>query len=223
MNNKEYERYQLGLIAIEYQARGYQVKIQTEVQGLGYMFDAVAEGPGDEQIFIEIVNKRQTYKAAQLRLRALEEVAAHAPNAKVDFRYLDVDKIAFHRASNSRRSAQSDLKQMLAIRVPSLSQGTVAGQFLNLWQLHASTIRALAAFLDIGEQAGLRILDLYNEMLRQKFIRPPEDIVEVVEMDLFEIFENVQSAIHGGVVDQYPFNQLRSHVLEVRKQIRQEI
>lgn len=223
MNYREYEKYQLELIAMEYHSRGFKVRIETGVQGFQYRFDAVAEGPSGEQIFIEIVNKNQTIEAAQRRLLALEEVVARAPNAKVDFRYIDVDTIGFRMASNRQGSVQPELKQLLAMRVPSLPQTTVTGQFLKLWQLHASTIRAFAISLGMGEEPNLTVLDLYNETLRQNFIQPPEDIVEEVEMDLFDIFDNVQSAIQGGVVGQHLFDQLRFHVLEVRREIRQKL
>lgn len=223
MNYIEYEKYQLDLIAMEYNARGYTVSVETRVQGFQYRFDAVAEGPNGEQVFIEIVNKSQTVDAAQLRLRALEEVAARAPHAKVDFRYIDVDTMAWRMACNRQQITGPQLKQLLAMRVPSLTQTVVAGQLLNLWQVHASTIRAFAVWLGMEKEPNLTILDLYNESLRQKFFTAPQDVVDEVEMDLFEIFEDVQVAVQGGVLGQHSFDQLRLHVLEIRKQIRQKL
>jgi hypothetical protein len=220
VNYVEYERYQLDLIAIEYRTRGYEVIKEGTVPGLPYRFDAVAKGPEGERVIIEIVNKNQTKKTAERKLLALQAIAAGAPNTKVDFRYIEVDTIALRMASNREQFAPPKLKQVLAERVPQLRQSNVAGQFLNLWQLHAATIRAYAVSLRLGDEPNLTVLDLYNETLRQRAITPPEDIVEDVKMDLFEIFENVQSAIQGAVIEPDLFNQLRLHVLEVRRQIR---
>lgn len=223
MNNNEYEKYQLELIAAEYRARGFEVRTQARVSGLPYEFDAVAQNREGEQVFIEIVNKSLSAEAATRKLRAFEEIAARVPNAKVDFRYIDVDAIALHLAHNRQQFALPGLKEALAARVPLLPRSSIAGQFLNLWQLHASTIRAFAVWLEVRDESNLNILDLYNEILSRKAILPPDDIVEEVDMDLFEIFDNVQLAIQGAVVEPNSFDQLRLHVLEVRRQVREKL
>lgn len=223
MNNEEYEKYQLELIAIEYHARGYAVKLQSGVSNLPYKFDAIAENPEGEQVFIEIINQNLSKKTAERKLMALKAVAEHLPKAKVDFRYIDVDAAALRMARNRQGFALPKLKKILAARVPLLRQGNVAGQFLSLWQLHAAIIRAFAVSLDGDSKSNLTILDLYNELLRHKVIERPDDIVEEAEMDLFEIFDTVQLAIQGAVVEQDSFNQLRLHILEVRRQIREKL
>ena len=224
MINMNYESYQVELVALEYRRHGFNVEIQTKIQGLEYEFDAVARRDG-ELVIIEIINKKQSPSAMQRKLQALQDVADKLPGAKVDFRYIDADSIVLKINDDYRQQFLSfNLQQTLRMRTPNLPKtGDVTSQFLHLWHLHATTIRALGVTVGLLKNRGQTdtILETYNELLRDGIIKQPEQQDgRDVSMDLFEIYENVRVAIQGASIARTTCDQLRGHVLEVRSQIR---
>lgn len=219
-----YERFQVELVALEYRRHGFDVEIQTKIQGLQYEFDAVARRDR-ELVIIEIINKKGNPSARERKLQALQDVADKLPGAKVDFRYIDADSITLKMNGDYRQQfSRFNLERILKTRVPNFPEsGDVTSQFLHLWHLHATTIRALGVTIGLlksTEQMDT-ILETYNELLRDGIIKPPEQQDgRDISMDLFEIYENVRVAIQGASIDRTTCDQLRRHVLEVRSQIR---
>ncbi|MCD4500167.1 hypothetical protein [Chromobacterium vaccinii] len=223
----EYEQYQLALIAQDYRHRGFQVELEGYIPGVpGWRFDALARSETGETVIIELVNKRQSYHHAKLRLVALEAVARRQPNVKVDFRYIDVDTGVVWLTRNRRQEdAAPNLQQALNVRLPKLPSNAVdvTQKFLALWLLHVSLIRAYSVHLGLAEVHTESALNLYNELLRTQSLVAPETVEDTVTQDLFELYAQSRGALQGGSINRETLIQLRMHFMNVRQQVKRRL
>ncbi len=226
MNFEEYEKYQLKMIEQSYRQRGFSFEPEPRIQGLQYRFDAIARSDSGEVIIIELVNKYQSSRGMQNKLRAFEELSKLQPNVKVDFRYVDVDAGALQLARPRPQDAgHPNLQQLLKARMPRFDSEQIDATrpFLDMWTLHVALIRAYSVNLDLDYAGTGSMLDLYNEMLESHSLIAPEAVVDDVTQDLFDLFAEAQGALQGAPIDRRTFLQLRGHVLEVRKQVRKHL
>jgi hypothetical protein len=79
-------------------------------------------------------------------------------------------------------------------------------------------IRAYSATLYIDGAASLPVPDIYNHLIADQHIVPAETRIDGLERDLFELYEYGKGAIQGMWVEFDVVNDMRSHVLEVRRQ-----
>lgn len=229
MNNESYERYQLELIAQEYRQRGFDVS--SEVQsGVGTsMFDAVARHKeSGKLVFIELVNKSSARSQASQRMKAIEGFSVTYPEAVVDFRYIDVESSRLHQwQRNVGEDHRIEVSEAVSQRVarPPVNAVGRSMYFMQIWSLHVATIRAFGRVLDIlaGHADGRGALDIYNQLLRYKFLSPPEDLVDGVSLNLFELHEAVLAVAEGAEVNEQYFDDLIEHFRSVRKQIRRYV
>ena len=225
---REYEQYQLRLIAASYRQRGYDVDIQKRVGG--FVLDAVAtHGNTGETVIIELVNARRTAKQMEMHVAAFESLATELPNAKVDFRYIGVDdNIGSLGELQSRALPEVGLHEMLTARLPRVppildaaaSPYEATRQFIELWVLHVRLLRAFAKHLGVPGAAEENVLEVYNELLRGKSLTPPEAWIQDLSLDLFDLYDEARGALQGAAVRLETFMQLRRHVLDIRRQIR---
>lgn len=227
MNSREYEQHQLALIAQDYRRRGFRVELESQIpEAPKWRFDALAVNEAGETVIIELVNRRLNEGAAEERLMALGAVAAIRPDVKVDFRYIDVDTGAVWIARNrSHDDAVLDFPRVLGTRLPSIPNGAndVTKKFLALWPLHVSLIRQYCRHLGLANTHTEDVLDLYNELLRAQRLVAPENVVDEVTLDLFDLYAVARGALQGASVDRAAFQQLRMHTMSVKQQARNDL
>jgi hypothetical protein len=231
MNTVEYESYQLDLICTEYMQKGFTIAKQAKLQKIAFQFDAMAyrEFEGKRQIvLIELVHAGRADRLSEKRTQAFERLAKVYPSVLVDFRYIDTNETPWISFSKARpQSISSDLlDQCIKRRLPkpdNTSALSINKQFLELWGLHAMTIRSYAGIWLSKDVTTKGILDIYNELLQSGYLRPPEDLVRGLKLDLFEINDLVQGAIQGASVEKGDVREINGHVLSIRRQIRKDL
>ena len=233
MKRRDYEKLQLRLIAHSYIQKDFSVAYEAPIEGAGeYRFDAVARRGRDELVIIEMVNKRRSGDPAPI-FRALEAIGQHYPHAKVDFRYIDIDVAAAHiNLADSQGTAHPNLENALNAKLPRrLSEEADATRpFLDLWRLHVTLIRAYAGHVKnwyfARDSEGHKfsnnegILEVYNDLLANGFLTPPEENMAADIKNLFELYDDAKGALEGARVSTGTFEQLRQHFMAVRSQIR---
>lgn len=229
MIDEAYERYQLELILREYSGRGFDVSQEAQA-GLGNMqFDAIAKNRASGQlVIIELVNKAQSRAKAAERINAIRRLAEAYPDAQVDFRYIDVEKSRIHwwqgAVGGDRYERIEDALNKRLPRRPNDALGSTM-YFMQVWALHTATIRAYGRFIDIltAPPVGRGALEIYNELLRLELLLPPEDLIEGVDLNLFDLHEAVLAIADGAIVNERYLDNLTQHFYEVRRQIRKRM
>lgn len=227
----EYEALQLRLIASEYKSKGFEVDLNVHfpMRGSGSLiFDAVAKKLSEQRIvFIELLNPNRANGDNERRAKDFERVAVEYPYAEVDFRYLDTQAAQYllQLERGTRRVTANELKSLLSTRIPQAPKGDVlsTARLLELWSLHALTMRAFAAYIAAPAAEPANLLDLYNSLLSSEMLAKPEQLVDDVVFDFFEIHEAVISATQGALVERQYLEQLREHIKSVRKQVRRRL
>jgi len=69
--SREYEQYQLELVARSYRQRGFEVRIQDSVGNSSFQFDAYARNAEGEVVIIQLVNALRSDSELQRQLAAL--------------------------------------------------------------------------------------------------------------------------------------------------------
>ncbi|WP_427913959.1 hypothetical protein ACPWT1_03090 [Ramlibacter sp. MMS24-I3-19] len=226
---RDYEQYQLHLIAAEYRAKGYTVDLEASVPESNGRFDALARSPEGAVVIVELVNaQRET--ASDARLEILRQAASFFPNASVDLRYLDPGRSAFAVHTQEDREteqAQGDpserLNTLLKMRVPKQSGGSrisLARLYLGLWALHVATLREFAAMAASEPDRSLAVLDQYDLLLKQDLLVAPEQTEDSAQLDLHELHQIATALLQGASVTSMEARELRTHIRSVRAQIR---
>ena len=229
MSNEDYERYQLELILREYASRGFEVSQEARAEFGNMRFDAIARNRASGQlVIIELVNKAQSRARATERINAIRRLAEVYPEAQVDLRYIDVEKSRLHWwrdtvGEDSYTSIEDALKKRLPRR-PNDSLGWTM-YFMQVWALHMATIRAYGRLLDLltAPPVGRGALEIYNELLRFELLSPPEDLVDGVSINLFDLHEVVLAIADGAVVNESYLDSLIHHFYSVRLQVRKRM
>ena len=225
---EEYERMQLQIIALEYRRLGFEVFLEPRIMSGRFRPDAMAFRASDgRRVFIEILNAKRSTNENQARIQALEFAANEFPEAEIDFRYLDreAEPYAELLARDARCAHQQDLSTLLKIRLPAPKSGDIynAITLMELWGIHAITLRALANApprIEANTPAS-NLLDVYNALLEQARLQPPEQGDDTVIYDLFEVHEAVMAATQGAITEKKYAEQLREHIRSIRKQARE--
>ncbi len=224
----EFERFQLEIIAQDYRSQGFEVETEVQIDGISYVFDAVARRQSDrQQIFIELVNKSGVESLLSERSLAFREASAKFPHARVELRYIDNDASPYFLLRQRGQALDGVgigvVASILKKKLPPENIQDVAGSmrhFLSLWAIHSLTIRGMANF-KYGEQGSEgNILDAYNQLLADGTIVAPETIEEEISLDLFQIFEAISATLHGAVVDIIFLWNLKLHVRSIRNQVK---
>lgn len=227
-NVKNYERYQLELITNEYVSNGFEVLFETALPGSNIFFDAIARRRSDDQlVLIELVSARLTEKQIIARRRSISEAALKFPTALVDFRYIDDNSQALLSVSHNRsRSVRlKQLESLLSEKLPIVKGKPfdAAKEILFLWASYSSLLRGYGYWLKHPECETIILLDLYNDMLRCGFLKPPEKIMDSLEFDIFSLHDAVIASTQGAIVDMTYVIQLRGHYQSLRKQVKSRI
>ncbi len=226
MRNEDYERYQLELILQEYASRGFDVSLETQA-GIGNMrFDAIAKNRASGQlVVIELVNKMQSKSRASERINAIRRFAEIYPDAQVDLRYIDIEKSRFRwwqELVGEDRSA--NIKDVLNKRLPRRSTSVLGRSmyFMQVWALHIATIRAYGRVIDLltAPPKSRGALEIYNDLLRLQLLHPPEELIEGIDLNLFDLHEAVLAIAEGAAVNDRYLDNLLHHFHSVRQQIR---
>lgn len=226
MSNEDYERYQLELILQEYSSRGFDVSLEPQA-GIGNMrFDAIAKNRASGQlVVIELVNKTQSKSMASERINAIRRFAEIYPDAQVDLRYIDVEKSRvrwWQELVGEDRSAS--IKDVLNKRLPRRSISVLGRSmyFMQVWALHTATIRAYGRIIDplIAPPRSLGALEIYNDLLRLQLLHPPEELIEGIDLNLFDLHEAVLAIAEGAAVNDRYLDNLIHHFHSVRQQVR---
>lgn len=232
VNDIDYERRQLEIIALEYKVKGFDVHFDSPLPFpsamLDFRYDAVAYRRDDnELVIIELVSAGRDLAGYEKRLESLELIAREFPRATVDFRYIDRDTIALAvlRENKAVLSIRGDLEKLTRARLnrPNPRKAPQSGYLVEYWTMHTLIIRSFSAFIDIDGVNSLSVLDLYNKLIADQHIVPPESRVDGLERDLFELHEFVQGAVQGLDVEFEVVSDMRLHVLEMRRQVRRAI
>ena len=229
MSNEDYERYQLELILREYASRGFEVSQEAQAEFGNMRFDAIARNRASGQlVIIELVNKAQSRARATERINAIRRLAEVYPEAQVDLRYIDVEKSRLHwwrdTVGEDRYASIEDALTKRLPRRPNDSLGWTM-YFMQVWALHTATIRAYGRLLDLltAPPVGRGALEIYNELLRFELLSPPEDLVEGVSLNLFDLHEAVLAIADGAVVNESYLDSLIHHFYSVRQQVRKRM
>lgn len=223
--SRRYEELQLQLIVQEYERQKFDVVLDYRIPKMKYIFDARAERKSDGKVvFIELLNSHKEDNMRQGRVTALEQAARAFPDATIDFRYLDREAAPYHALveQGARPAKSEDLAKLLTRKLPSKKSSPIESSFtlLELWCLHVLTLRAFASSRPNFDVEAESVLDVYNLLLQHGFVNAPEQKVNGIELDLFQIHEAVLSATQGAIVEATFADQLRKHVKSVRRQIR---
>lgn len=226
---RDYEQYQLHLIAAEYRAKGYTVDLEASVPESNARFDALARGPQGAVVVIELVNA-QREAASHARLEILRQAAAFFPNASVDLRYIDPGRSAFavqmqeDRGPEQAQGEPSErLNTLLKMRLPKQSSGSrisLVRLYLGLWALHVATLREFAGIAGSEQDRSLGVLDQYDLLLKQDLLVPPEQTEDSAQLDLHELHQIAEALLLGAPVGATEARELRTHIRSVRAQIR---
>lgn len=97
--------------------------------------------------------------------------------------------------------------------------------FMQVWSLHTATIRAFGRLLDFltAPPVGRGALEIYNELLRLELLSPPEDLVEGVSLNLFDLHDPVLPIADGAAVNESYLDSLIHHFYSVRQQVRKRM
>lgn len=229
--SEEYERYQLELIAADYERRGYQVSIDGQLTNETDRFDAIAFRKDDSStVIIELVSAQRGLAQLRDRRARLERVAKSHPNATVDFRYIDFSEDPLWAKDLSKEHRVTGQLLESALALPLFDGGVISGpfdarlnytaHFVAVWAMHSATLRAYAARLNVGQYESEEIGDLYNALLQAGGLIPPEDNTEAVVLSLPELFRLANAITQGALVSENDVMQIRLHVNSVRRQIR---
>lgn len=229
MSNEVYEKYQLALIAQDYQRRGFDVSLGEQARIGNLRFDAVAKNKETKSlVVIELVNKTSSKAHPSERIMTIKKLSEIKPNAVVDLRYIDVELFRVRQWQDTVGEIfQTDINAALGQRVPRPPSNTISRSmhFMQIWALHATTIRAYGRYL--GEKVSYDnsqgALDIYNELLHQEIIYRPEYLIDSVELNLFDLHEAVLAIAEGAAVNEKYHHDMTQHFLSIRKQIRQGI
>lgn len=223
MNNENYERYQLELIAQEYRGKGYDVSSKVPFVGENLGFDAIAKHKeSGKVVVIELVNKSRGKAHALERIRAIERLSTISPEAIVDFRYIDVESNRLRQwQENVGEGRRINVLDAVSQRVPRPPVNAVGRSmyFMQIWSLHVATIRSFGRDV-VGRPDGKGGLEIYNELLRLQILLPPEDLVDGVSFNLFDLHEAVLAVAEGAEVNEQYLDGLIKHFRSIRKQIR---
>jgi hypothetical protein len=226
---RDYERYQLELIAAEYRAKGYKVDLEAAVPESNWRFDALATKHDGSAVIVELVNAQRGMER-HARLELLNRAAAIYPAAFIDLRYIDLGRTAFF--MQMERSPESDegqgsalerLNSLLRTRLP--SKATVSGialvrLYLNLWSLHVATVRAFAMAVGSESAGSHTVLDQYDSLLRREYLAAPEQSEDFTELDFHQLQQIAAATLEGAPVGIAEVRELRIHIRSVRAQIR---
>lgn len=229
MIDEAYERYQLELILREYAGRGFDVSQEVQV-GLGNMqFDAIAKNRASGQlVIIELVNKTQSRKKAAERINMIRRLAEAYPDAQVDLRYIDVEKSRIRWWQDTVGGDRYEhIEVALNKRLPRRPDDALGCTmyFMQVWALHTATIRAYGRFIDFltAPPVGRGALEIYNELLRIELLHPPEDLIDEVNLNLFDLHEAVLAITDGAIVNERYLDNLTRHFYSVRQQVRKRM
>lgn len=222
MSNEIYERYQLELIVQEYREKGFEIFLEDKPGFSNLRFDAVAKHKeSGKLVFIELVNKPRTKAQTRARIRAIERLSRHYPEAVVDFRYIDIESSRFRKwQENIGENYRIEVVEAISQRAPRppLNSIGISVYFMQIWSLHVTTIRSFGRHLNLQNDRGA--LDIYNELLRLEILSPPEDRLDDVFLNLFELHEAVLAIADGATVQDYYLDNLINHFRSVRQQVR---
>lgn len=248
-NGANYEKYQLNLIAAEYESKGFEIHTDYFFPESGFRFDAIAFNrlTGDG-IIIELINagpggsrKEHLLQRAEVirdivskrRRNAIHEFAG-ITRWSVDFRYIDAHEASERRLSKEIQPqfAEKQIKSLLARRLPASirdyrNSRLLNTQFLSDWSLIAQLIRAFISHVEqnnaITEQRT--VMEHYNIMLSRYHIIPAEDNqkTETEIADLFMLHDYVLEIINGGQVHPAEVKALRIHLIYLRNAIRKRL
>lgn len=229
MSNEDYERYQLELILREYASRGFEVSQEAQA-GLGNMrFDAIAKNrESGKLVVIELVNKAQSRARASERINVLRRFAEIYPDAQVDLRYIDVEisRIRWWQEAVGEDRFAS-IKDILRQRLPRRPASEVGRSmyFMQVWALHTAIIRTYGRFIDLltDPPHGRGALEIYNKLLRFELLHPPEELIEGVDLNLFDLHEAVLAIAEGALVNDRYLDNLMQHFHSIRQQVRKRL
>lgn len=229
MSNEDYEKYQLELILQEYASRGFDVSLEAQAEIGNMRFDAIAKNRASGQlVVIELVNKTQSKSKASERINAIRRFAEIHPNAQVDLRYIDVEKSRvrwWQEVVGKDRSAS--IKDVLNKRLPRRSNSVLGRSmyFMQVWALHTATIRVYGRVIDLltAPPKSRGALEIYNDLLRFELLYPPEDLIEDIDLNLFDLHEAVLAIADGATVNDRYLDSLMQHFYSVRQQIRKSL
>lgn len=208
MIRRDYEQYQLHLIAAEYRFRGYTVDLEAPVPQSNARFDALASGPDGNVVIIELVNAERDLVSRDGRLEILRQAAVTYPNASVDLRYIDPGRSAF--AIHTKESAEAEqepepflkrLNSLLAMRLPRQSGSlriSIVRLYLTLWALHVATLQAFAMTAASQPDRSLSVLDQYDALLKRELLVAPEQSEDSAELDLYQLYKIAEALLQGG-------------------------
>lgn len=226
MSSEDYDRYQLELILREYESRGFEV-LQEAQAGLENMrFDAIAKNrESGRLVVVELINKAQSRTRASERINVLRRFSEIYPDALVDFRYIDVEvfRIRWWQETVGEDRFAS-IRDILNQRLPRRSASEVGRSmyFMQIWVLHTEIIRAYGHFLnDLSNGRGA--LEIYNELLRLKLLYPPEELIDGVDLNLFDLHEAVLAVAEGALINDYYLDSLMQHFHSIRQQVRKRL
>jgi hypothetical protein len=229
VSDEAYEKYQLELILREYEGRGFDVLREAQA-GLGNMrFDAIAKNRSSGQlVIIELVNKAQSRARAAERINVIRRLAESYPDAQIDLRYIDVEKSRIHwwqdTVGGDRYESIEDAINKRLPRRPKDALGWTM-YFMQIWALHTATIRAYGRIIDLltAPPIGRGALEVYNDLLRFELLLPPEDLIEGVDLNLFDLHEAVLAIADGAIVNERYLDNLVQHFYSVRQQVRKRM
>jgi hypothetical protein len=217
---RDYERFQLALIAQDYESRGYTVTLEERLANTGVTFDAVARREVDgSMVVIEIVNAMRS-DALEQRRKAFAKLAEAFPGANVDLRYVDP---ALPKWAPRLATQPGTREALLDAGEPEGYQ--MARNLLFLWSYHAALLRAYNTItVELLDKEQLYddpkdILTLYNQLLASGRLRDPAAVADDVDLDLFELFDVVTAAVQGCPITAEEVEQMRRHLFSIGEQI----
>ena len=222
---ERYESQQLLLIAEEYRRQGFSVLTEVALPGSQARLDIVARRASDDMhVIVELLSAARAEASGDARVEILQRAAMVYPSARVELRYLDEQAAPYTAllSRTARAPRMEDLWKALKRRLPSKKTDELSrnSQLLELWAVHALTIRAVALAMSDPLLTSENVLDVYNALLRHQILLPPEAEGKSVTLSLFQIHEAVLAATQGAIVDLTFVTELRLHVQSVRQQVR---
>ncbi|WP_313049756.1 hypothetical protein [Atlantibacter subterraneus] len=243
-NGADYEKYQLSLIAAEYESKGFEIYTEYLFAGSQLAFDAIAFNrlTGDG-IIIELINagpigsrKEHLLQRAEAirnivskRQRVVVPEFAGIMRWSVDFRYIDAQGAPERRLSEEIQSSFSkkQIHYLLARRLPASIrnyrvQRLLNTQFLSDWSLIAQLIRAFISHVEQRNTVSAQrtVLEHYNILLARFRFSPAEDNQQTEIPDLFMLHNFVMEIINGGQVPPSEVKALRVHLIHIRSEMR---
>ncbi|ALU91510.1 hypothetical protein Hrubri_4365 [Herbaspirillum rubrisubalbicans M1] len=211
------------------------VRAQTTISNQ-FRFDVVAlrrEERGDANrnsneltqfVIVEVLNRANSEALLLQKKKIFEGLASVAPFIEVDFRYIEKDELPLLQTFENR--VIFSIRDVLGIRLSKFEKGLANStkQLLEDWGLYAMTVRCFCEHLSLDGTKLRPPLDLYNELLAKKMLVPAEDAdPDKVTHSLFDVYECVQAAMLGVVLNPQAAVQMRAHLESLRTQVRKYI